>query len=276
MTFCPSFSSLQTNILVSRAFYRVFQMHPKLITWALASTTVGPALPQALRVILFPYPAQGMLLDPAACPEDTIPTTITSLEQARLEKNSRVAARLENIYFVLHSHGFIFHCTIQERGSHLKDILYVGYFVHALESVWTACGVPLPMDDADINTAILDSVYGVNDTCARCSAPGGLKLLTEANWTRLVLNSKHLFKGRLAENLVLGLLFYSHPAIARMWPSQLFGSMARIVGWGENEGGDETDYEHPDVAAAAWVIDHFITRLFADEIWGVLGREVDF
>jgi hypothetical protein len=30
LTFCPTFTSLQTMILVSKAFYNVYQLHPKV------------------------------------------------------------------------------------------------------------------------------------------------------------------------------------------------------------------------------------------------------
>ncbi|KAJ7841926.1 hypothetical protein B0H14DRAFT_3693301 [Mycena olivaceomarginata] len=55
MTFCSTFGTLKSTILVSKAFYRVFQTRPKSITRAVAYNIFGPALPQALRVVRYPY-----------------------------------------------------------------------------------------------------------------------------------------------------------------------------------------------------------------------------
>ncbi|KAJ7113176.1 hypothetical protein C8R44DRAFT_235983 [Mycena epipterygia] len=101
MTFSPTFSSLKATILVSKAFYRVYQTHPKSITRAVAYNVVGPALPQALRFLRFPFPkfTDGHPLpDPVACPEDHIASAITAEEKGTLQRNSRVVARLEDIY----------------------------------------------------------------------------------------------------------------------------------------------------------------------------------
>ncbi|KAJ7501050.1 hypothetical protein B0H11DRAFT_753797 [Mycena galericulata] len=74
LTFCSTFASLQASILVSKVFHRVFQSHPKSITCAVAYNVVGPALPQALRVVRYPYYLYDSEGDPTAmameCPED--------------------------------------------------------------------------------------------------------------------------------------------------------------------------------------------------------------
>ncbi|KAJ6541070.1 hypothetical protein DFH09DRAFT_1041602 [Mycena vulgaris] len=107
MTFCPTFGSLQATILVSKAFHRVFQTHPKSITRAVAYNIVGPALPQAIRVLRYPYNGQydgnpGPPDDPVematACPEEHEPSVITADEKWRLQENSKVVEKLENIY----------------------------------------------------------------------------------------------------------------------------------------------------------------------------------
>ncbi|KAJ7882481.1 hypothetical protein B0H13DRAFT_2048093 [Mycena leptocephala] len=102
MTFCPTFGTLQSTILVCKAFHRVFQAHPKSITRGVAYNVVGPALPQALRVVRYPcdgYTSDG---DPSAmaeaCPEDHDPSVITAEEKETLQENSRVVAVLEDIY----------------------------------------------------------------------------------------------------------------------------------------------------------------------------------
>ncbi|KAJ7261073.1 hypothetical protein C8J57DRAFT_472549 [Mycena rebaudengoi] len=103
MTFCPTFGTLQSTILVSKAFYRVFQAHPKSITRAVAYIAVGPALPQALRVVRYPYyeydtPDCDSSLMATACPEDHSPSFISAEENVSLQENSRVVATLEDIY----------------------------------------------------------------------------------------------------------------------------------------------------------------------------------
>ncbi|KAJ7501048.1 hypothetical protein B0H11DRAFT_1993456 [Mycena galericulata] len=104
LTFCATFGTLKASILVSKAFYRVFRSHPKSITRAVAYNVVGPALPQALRVVRYPYNVSydGPFLDAAsmatACPENQDIGVITAAEGKNLEKNSRVVEELEDIY----------------------------------------------------------------------------------------------------------------------------------------------------------------------------------
>ncbi|KAF7342246.1 hypothetical protein MVEN_01812600 [Mycena venus] len=104
MTFCPNFDTLQSTILVSKTFHRVFQTRPKSITRAVAGNIVGPALPQALRVIRFPYDdydtLDGDLSMATACPEDD-KSVITAEEVEKLEENCQVVAELEDIYSLM-------------------------------------------------------------------------------------------------------------------------------------------------------------------------------
>ncbi|KAJ7879045.1 hypothetical protein B0H14DRAFT_2710312 [Mycena olivaceomarginata] len=93
MTFCPTFASLLDMMLVSKAFYRVYQTQPKSVTQA------------ALRVVQYPYPAcrsardeEGLNLA-AACPEEDISSGgITAEEQEKLQENAGVVQELEDIY----------------------------------------------------------------------------------------------------------------------------------------------------------------------------------
>ncbi|KAF8209525.1 hypothetical protein K438DRAFT_1811206 [Mycena galopus ATCC 62051] len=105
MTFCPTFSTLRSTILVSKAFYRVFQTRPNSITRAVAYNIVGPALPQALRVLKYPYDKYAALdSNPAemaaACPEEHDPVIAAEDEEA-LSQNSQVIAELEDIYSLM-------------------------------------------------------------------------------------------------------------------------------------------------------------------------------
>ncbi|KAJ7198045.1 hypothetical protein B0H12DRAFT_603819 [Mycena haematopus] len=118
MTFCPTFSTLGSTILVSKTFYNVFQAHPMSIVQAVAYNVVGPALPQALRVVRYPYrwwyreeweeededdpdpselaPKSDSMAE--ACPEEHSASVITYEEQRKLLKNAEVINEFENIY----------------------------------------------------------------------------------------------------------------------------------------------------------------------------------
>ncbi|KAJ7034269.1 hypothetical protein C8F04DRAFT_903450, partial [Mycena alexandri] len=108
MTFCPTFSALQSTILASKAFYSIFQTHPKSIMRAVAYNIVGPALPQALRVVRYEYHnddsdiRQAKDLTPnelaEKCPEDHTPSVITAQEKRMLLENSEIVDELEDVY----------------------------------------------------------------------------------------------------------------------------------------------------------------------------------
>lgn len=130
MTFCPTFGTLQSMILVSKAFHSVFQTHPKVrrllcyfdpigcslqsITRAVAYNIVGPTLPQALRLIRYPYwnpnpdgTAESLWThnqhsDPdtmaTTCPEEHGPSVITAEEKKMLQERSKEVETLEDIY----------------------------------------------------------------------------------------------------------------------------------------------------------------------------------
>ncbi|KAJ7240649.1 hypothetical protein B0H12DRAFT_52323 [Mycena haematopus] len=104
-TFCPTFSALKALILVSKAFSRVFQAQPKSITRAVAYNMVGPAPPQALRVVRYPYDKYPVFSDPSvmatACPEDSNDIIIIAAEKAKLENDARVVGKLEDVYSLL-------------------------------------------------------------------------------------------------------------------------------------------------------------------------------
>ncbi|KAJ7234352.1 hypothetical protein B0H12DRAFT_1327689 [Mycena haematopus] len=111
MTFCSTLDTLRSTVLVSKVFYRVLQTHPgpKSIMRAVAYNIVGPALPQALRVVRYPYLEFAYALYnvytfdgnlsamAAACPEELHSVIIPGHEQGLLE-NARVVAALEDIY----------------------------------------------------------------------------------------------------------------------------------------------------------------------------------
>ncbi|KAJ7137520.1 hypothetical protein C8R43DRAFT_607943 [Mycena crocata] len=323
MTFCPTLATLRSMILVSKDFHRIFQTHPKSITREVAYNIVGPALPQALRVLRYPYPAADEededeeveipVVLATACPEEHEVDSITADEAHKLEELATSLRRLEDVYSLtnkdrtsmtsvliatesLRFHRAAYRITlycrlfpgdrydydaIDELGDagietitaqraavldayptdQLRELaaavaflrgvfeevaddqanvpeillstgpvgaltawetrscdelegevgyglfsasdeipLFDGYFSRALERVWAKRGIAPPSDDEPLSKYILDSVNGENDTCSQCSAPGGVKLLNEANWSRLTLSPNLLMKSKLKLN----------------------------------------------------------------------------
>ncbi|KAF7346975.1 hypothetical protein MVEN_01450300 [Mycena venus] len=110
MTLCPTFATLQSTILVSKAFHGVFKSREKSIIWAVALNAIGPALPQALRVARYPYFNDNKYddkraierLNPAVmattCPEERGATVITGADTRKLLENADVMRDFENIY----------------------------------------------------------------------------------------------------------------------------------------------------------------------------------
>ncbi|KAJ7735727.1 hypothetical protein B0H16DRAFT_1575207 [Mycena metata] len=79
--------------------------------------------------------------------------------------------------------------------------LYEGYISRPLQEIWVQRGVSKPESGVGaVTKGILDSIVGENDTCSQCGTSGGLKLLTQANWSRLSIVPSALLKNRLKEN----------------------------------------------------------------------------
>ncbi|KAJ6455212.1 hypothetical protein C8R45DRAFT_1036856 [Mycena sanguinolenta] len=326
MTFCPTFADMQAMTLVSKAFYRVYQTHPKSINTAVAYNLVGPAFPQALRVVRYPYPVDRSARDEqgeeplaTACSEGDMAcaSVITLKEERQLYRNVVVVRMLEDSYSLTQKdrtskrsvlawdesfrfrravYRIMFYCKLfngdvddreedvqlvrrqrtavlsqystdellqlyavvqfmrgiceevcdqndisdgmvdlmlsagpqgiswvwedqaYERLDELdydrlfedeQDRLYDGYFSRALDSIWAARGVEAPKDDDDSPASrwILDTVVGAKDTCSQCSTPGGLKLLTQANWHRIHFRPNRFLKGELRHNTTISKRF---------------------------------------------------------------------
>ncbi|KAJ6600882.1 hypothetical protein B0H10DRAFT_2082561 [Mycena sp. CBHHK59/15] len=108
LTFCPTFGTLQSAMLTSKSFYNVFATRPKSITRSVAYNIVGPALPQAIRVLRFVKPDEPVneysdLLQ-SSWPEttDISASPITANEKILLAKNAELVRRLEDIFSVRH------------------------------------------------------------------------------------------------------------------------------------------------------------------------------
>ncbi|KAF7352190.1 hypothetical protein MVEN_01182300 [Mycena venus] len=55
----PDFDTLHAALSVCTAWHRVFETHPKSVLEAVARNVMGPALPQAVRFIRYPYPEKS-------------------------------------------------------------------------------------------------------------------------------------------------------------------------------------------------------------------------
>ncbi|KAJ7850714.1 hypothetical protein B0H13DRAFT_52615 [Mycena leptocephala] len=358
LTFCHTFTSLHSMVLVSKACYNVFQTRPNSITRAVAYNMVGPALPQALRAIRYSLHDADWGYkntnndDPdtmaTTCPEEHCATVITPEEKQKLKENSEVVDTLEYIfsltqkdrtspkntltpeeswrfrravyriwlytsifsgdryslddineldddeidliqrqrtamlneyptdelfqlYAVVRSFRGILEDVCDEdhnkenaidillslgpggiagawkEGSYIsledglafglyetdeENPLYNGYFSLPLENIWNEREVEPPEDDEPGMRFILDTINGVNDTCSKCATPGGLTLLTEANWHRL-----------------------------RIWPGDL------LKGWLKNDGDLSSSLmmavlEHKRDAVEPWTLGPWITSIF--------------
>jgi hypothetical protein len=102
LSFISDFKTLQTVLITSRALYDVFQAHPHSIVRAVAHNVVGPALPQALRVIR----CDGNTLD-VVLEDNVLSQAITPGEAQLLSQFSTTVNDLENI-FSLRYHSFLF------------------------------------------------------------------------------------------------------------------------------------------------------------------------
>ncbi|KAF5343246.1 hypothetical protein D9758_013412 [Tetrapyrgos nigripes] len=107
LTFSPSFETLSSVILTSKVFYNVFSQRSKSIVRAVAHNVVGPALPQALRVIRYQLPGtddQYKVYDDLPGPEsdEALEVPITPAEAHGLAENASVVAFLENLYSLRH------------------------------------------------------------------------------------------------------------------------------------------------------------------------------
>ncbi|THV02987.1 hypothetical protein K435DRAFT_748382 [Dendrothele bispora CBS 962.96] len=107
LTFLTSFSTLRSAILTSKSFYKVFQTRPKSILRAVSFNVVGPALPQALRVVRYNPPdddSKETTYDDLPQPEleDDHEAPITPKESAELMEIEETARGLEDLFSLRH------------------------------------------------------------------------------------------------------------------------------------------------------------------------------
>ncbi|KAJ7092290.1 hypothetical protein B0H15DRAFT_833361 [Mycena belliarum] len=357
MTFCPTFGTLRAMVLVSKGFHRVFQTHPKSIMRAVAYNIVGPALPQALRLIRYPHPPPEDPIDMATtCPEDHEPSVFTDDEKKLLQDNAKVVQKLENIYslttkdrtsrtslltseeswrFCRASYRIMLYCKLfpgniysfdeledlddvqiakirRQRTAVLNEYptdelleifsvvkfiggifvevnggidssddldvllsagpagavscwedrdasgldedllnlldgdennLFAGYFSLPFQNIWGTRNIKPPKEDEPASKYVLDQVNGANDTCSHCATPGGLALLTQANWDRQQILSTQLLKAKLKSNQTLTFPFaqaagnLSDPEILGCFIAGFFAMSRRAPGFEDWEVG---------------------------------------
>ncbi|THV02985.1 hypothetical protein K435DRAFT_775164 [Dendrothele bispora CBS 962.96] len=107
LTFLPSFSALRSAILTSKSFYEVFQTRPKSTIRAVSFNVVGPALPQALRMVRYnppDYDSEEMIYDDLPQPEleDVHEAPITPKESVELIKIEETVRGLEDLFSLRH------------------------------------------------------------------------------------------------------------------------------------------------------------------------------
>ncbi|KAJ7803014.1 hypothetical protein B0H14DRAFT_2890020, partial [Mycena olivaceomarginata] len=102
---CWSSSQHPPCVLSVHFLWMMIFAHPKSITYAIAYNIVGPALPQALRLLRYPYPKDkaGTSIDPIIlatnCPEEhDTASLITAKEKILLQLDSELVEALENLY----------------------------------------------------------------------------------------------------------------------------------------------------------------------------------
>ncbi|KAJ8081549.1 hypothetical protein PM082_007394 [Marasmius tenuissimus] len=102
LMFSPDFATLKNMILTAKAFHAIFQIHPKSILRAVAYNVVGPALPQALRLVRYQVdepdaPANEDPTDPEGA-ETGEYAPIKPEETPQLIVKAKVVKGLEKLY----------------------------------------------------------------------------------------------------------------------------------------------------------------------------------
>ncbi|KAF8898837.1 hypothetical protein BD779DRAFT_1485777 [Infundibulicybe gibba] len=103
-TFLPDFATLQAAVLASKSCYGIYKSHPNSITRAVLYNQLGPALPQAIRVLRFQIPGDFTTVTPGvnAWEESDIISPISSSECQELVANARDVHKLEDLFSLRH------------------------------------------------------------------------------------------------------------------------------------------------------------------------------
>jgi hypothetical protein len=99
LTALPDFSTLLSTIVASKDINTVFETHPSSIIRGVVDNQVGPALPQALRLVrLCELPDSERSLENTPEEAGILDTPITRKQAWELGRNSRVTRQLEALY----------------------------------------------------------------------------------------------------------------------------------------------------------------------------------
>ncbi|KAJ7181536.1 hypothetical protein C8R43DRAFT_969476 [Mycena crocata] len=166
----PDFDTLRAAQGVCSTWHRVFETHPKSLVLSVARRMVGPALPQAVRFVRYPYPEKGSewgdedseeeesvtedsddedvgtskRKPKAVCSERDPIGELSGKEQKQLQKTAKVVEELEALF----SHR---HKSPASKSSHLT-VLESHRFMRAMYRVMLYCELfylPLNLDDID-------------------------------------------------------------------------------------------------------------------------------
>ncbi|KAJ6464546.1 hypothetical protein C8R45DRAFT_1024371, partial [Mycena sanguinolenta] len=167
----PDFDTLHASLAVCSTWNRAFETQPASILQSVARDVVGPALPQAVRFIRYPYPEkiqndwvqeddegeadseaaeddsdeEGPVKAKAKVPKPKMPenTTIGKLtpeERMRLQKNTGTVAKLEELF------------SLKHKKVNKLTALESHRFTRAMYRVMLYCELfylPLTLDDID-------------------------------------------------------------------------------------------------------------------------------
>lgn len=97
LTFLPAFVDLKSFIMTSKSIYAVFDAHPHSIVRAVAYNVIGPALPQALRVVRQQPVEQKPDVDPLD-PEAASVSIISPAEAIKLTEIAQVICDFEDLF----------------------------------------------------------------------------------------------------------------------------------------------------------------------------------
>ncbi|KAK1235943.1 hypothetical protein PQX77_000810 [Marasmius sp. AFHP31] len=103
LTSLPDFDSLKATILSTKSFYNVYKAHPNSIRRAVAENVVGPALPEALRVVRHHDPEESETEDEDASEGETDANApIRNEEISELAENAKMFRALEDVFSLRH------------------------------------------------------------------------------------------------------------------------------------------------------------------------------
>ncbi|KAJ7262633.1 hypothetical protein C8J57DRAFT_1071235 [Mycena rebaudengoi] len=148
LSFSPTFDTLHAAILVSKSWHQVFAARSKSLVLSVATNVVGPALPQAIRLLRYPFPEHepnswGEPDSEEDAEGDEI-SEITAEERTKLQTNASVVNKLEALFSQKHKDP----TSTTSRLTHFES----HRFTRAMYRIMIYCPLfclPLNLDDTD-------------------------------------------------------------------------------------------------------------------------------